>query len=474
MLLPICRLVDAPAEDAKILVDLNESEDSIFLDGDAKGEVLGAPDLSRGHEESTRTIKLGLVIDERNELVVSQVANAVQRDDVWLHWQRNNYSAPVWFKLIGVPGGGLNMDLVLLEGEGFYEWSLTLLAEGFAYGPRVSEPVQLQYRHFEGGTDTDVLSARLSEVKGDAPTRARVDVRPNGWMRGWSPWVNVTAVPDGSTWGGPTIWQAEAFTPATGYQRAEVTWGGPEPTSGNPYNVLMVRGTQSTQFAGARCLSGLTPTVPPPGRYVMMIRLIASSGEPCEPSFRWGVIAGPQEMLGTWSTWRKPVKYEPSINFSSWLNLGAFQLPAGMNTDGIKDGEAAAPTLTLWHRGDGSGVDVAVDKILLMPAELAEGATSNVQANAPFETWGSTVDQMLRFDDSAHRVGIMTKDATPRWVTNVPPKTTGQLPVVTPGLENVVTLLPNVGTTGGTDSAFASKFEVDVSYHPRYLHLAGA
>ncbi|WP_431841402.1 hypothetical protein [Calidifontibacter indicus] len=454
-------------------MDLNESEASIFLDGDAKGEVLGAPDLSRGHDESTRTIKLGLVIDEQHESVVSQVANAVQRDDVWLHWQRNSNSAPVWFKLLGVPAGGLNMDLVLLEGEGFYEWNLTLLAEGFAYGARVSETITMAYRKWDGAADADdTITKRLAPIKGDAPARVRVDITPkNGAMSGWSPWLNITAIP--ATYGmpGAYLWQLEGMTPGAGYTRQKISFGGPDPTAGTPNNVLKTSGTQNTQYGGANCSNGAAPDRPDPARYVMLLRLITGNTQALAPSYRWGVLTDSSGALfGLWRTWRKPAK---SSQFAGWLPLDGFSIPAGINPAEVKSGETLTPIVGLWHQGDGTATDVYVDKMLLLMAEPSEGVAYNLQVVAPSDTWGMVdANRSLRFDDVVDRVGVRYGNAW--WQNDNPPKINGAYPYVTPGLVNWLTFIPNTDTLGGDDSAGTDEFDVTVSYHPRYLHLAAS
>ncbi|MBD2760078.1 hypothetical protein IEE94_11220 [Yimella sp. cx-573] len=343
-------------------------------------------------------------------------------------------------------------------------------AEAFAYGARVTETLNLEYRLWSGGQDRDTLSAKLAEVKGDAPSRLRVEIRPSASMAGWSPWVNVTAVPEDS-WSGPTVWQAEAFNPGSGYARQEISFGGPDPTAGNPYNVLRTFSSQSFGYAGAVAITGAAPSVPPPGRYTMLIRLITGDTVATAPSFRWGIQANGAGMYGMWRTWDKPAK---SGQFASWLALDSFQLPAGVNPVGLSAQEGMAPTLALWHKGDGASATVYVDKILLVPAELAEGVTHNLNALAVNDGYGAASNSALLIDDEVLRAAIVTRTTPRQFFSAPPPKLNGGFPSVTPGLDNWLTLIPNVGTGGGDDASGPETFEVVVSYHPRYLHLAAS
>ena len=471
-----CQIVDTPDETAAVLVDLNDKVNTRI----GKGQLsFGNPDLNPGRVESTngvREIRVPLTVQGTQaaaELTLVTIARTLASTSPrWMLWKQTPTSPPTWFRLIRSPLGELDLSLVPLDGTAKqWRWDLTLTAEAFSYGARVTGTHRLLYRRWAGGVDTDVLSARLDDVKGDAPARVRVDIKPTGSMAGWSPWVNITAVPESAWTSGPTVWQAEAFTPGTGYVRNEISYGGPDPTAGNPYNVLKTNGTQNTQWAGARCASGEAPTLPLPGRYALLVRLITAHTGAIAPSFRWGAVAGPDEILApTWSTWRKPAK---SRQFAGWLNLGPFQFPAGMNPAGLRPEEMVPPTITLWHRGDGVNADVFVDKLLLVPVELVEGAGHNLTAGAPHEWYGAAANSTLRVDDMVRRVAIVTRDAIPRYFITTPPKPGGGFPYVTPGFDNWITVLPNVGVLGGDDSSGADTFDVEVSYHPRYLHLAG-
>lgn len=467
---PLCRVTLDADPSAQVLVDLNEGRDTVWLDGGSKGSPLGAPDVDKGE----RSLQFELVINQSAEWLVVEIARSVQRKDAWLMWQRNQNSEPVWFKLLGTPGGALDMSLMFTDRDGFYRWSLELAAEAFAYGARVSETVNLSYRLWNGTQDTDLISAKLAPVKGDAPARVRIEWKPDDTTAGWSPWFNVTGVPRGTWATGPTMWQAEAFSPQTGYTRQEIAFGGPDPTTGNPYNVLKTNGTQNTQYGGAPCLSGTAPSVPAPGRYVMMLRLITSTTGAIRPSFRWGITGygSSSMMFGMWRTWNKPAK---GSGFAGWLALDSFQLPAGVNPTGLTIDDTTAPTLTLWHQGDGVNADVYIDKVLLVPAELATGVAHNITALALNDGFGASSNSIYRVDDMVDRVGITTKiDNPPKWFSTAPPKVSGGFPYVTPGLDNWFTFLPNVDTGGYTDDLVADQFEVTLSYHPRYLHLAAA
>ena len=477
-----CQIVTAPELSAQVLADLNDKS-STALD---RGRTLsfGAPTIAVAATSlaaaEPRTIKLPLKVygneGSAQRTLMGVARTLMSTSPRWLLWRQSPHADPTWFRLLPrSTGGELDLTMVPMEDARVWRWDLELQAEAFSYGARVTETIPLTYRKWDGTTDTTNISGKLSTVKGDAPTRARIDLYPtNGSMASWAPHLSVAGVPAGAWTTGPQVFEVESLSGLTlgaGYTQEQIAFGGALP-AGSP-NAIKCPAASNTGYAGGKAFRGTAAGVLP-GTYKVMLRCITYSAGAVAPSFKARVVMNTTVALGDWGTWRKPAATPGNQGgFASMLNAGIIQIPAGMDPEGFDASAFYPPEIQVDHRGDGGTQDTWVDQMVLIPVKLTAGTATTTHIGMPTDEGPASLTK-LRVDDLVDRVGIIFPLANNTWRTATPPRVLGGFPVLTPGLDNWITMLPNTGTGGQSDSVGPDTYTLDVSYHPRYLHLAGS
>lgn len=497
----ICKIVSSPSRHSVTRFDFNPGHaEGAWLHNRNEGFDLGEPDFTVAHDgslvEGTRTITLPYMVGRsrtETEEALSGCAQAITTSsENWLLWQLDQYSTPTFFRLHPAKPGGLDFRWVdaFSDDQRVWRWDVTLEADAFPYGERRSYEQKITY----GLAGSSYL---LPRPGGDVPTRARVELTPsaytedeNGWpvtlsdMTGCTPMVNLTSFPVGtlSATGIPR-WEAEHFTPRSGYLRYETTL-----TSGSRLSTLPNRGTgiecpntSNTGFSGALCMSGAAPTKIPPGTYRVMLRIVnPSTTTPVFPAFRVAAEGWGASSSTYWTTWQCPTAAGPSSAYAygSWLDCGTLQIPVGVDPTNLTINDIDTPNLSIYHRGDGSSGRVVIDQIMMVPTDPVDGTSTTLLAGW-LTNIGPSIFGPMTIDDLSYRVGNideLSEAGKSKWKSEGAPRVFGGFPLLSPQKDNYLTFLWNVQRENPnqnlkTFDPHETELTMKVSWNPRYLHL---
>lgn len=342
---------------------------------------------------------------------------------------------------------------------GANKWVLpvTLAAEPFLYGdPITLGPVTITNNPAAG---TNPMWYKFAAVLGDAPAplTARMSLGNTAATR-VSPLLSVAALDSGQNPTGPVVWQASAFSLGTD---ASVVTGDAAMSAGSRVAVSFA---SNAGLVGR--VSGVAPSVPPVGTHKVLLRVRKSAAA---SAFQ---IRLAQLLAGT-TYYRAPVvTYAAGTNtpLVTWLDLGEFTFPFGMQDPEVTDASLAAPPTVALDvaRVAGTGT-LDLDAFLLVPVDTA--VTEAVRTTA-FNLLYSGATETASLDAERRRFTLY--DAAGNAMAQIPPQISGGYPQLVPGATNVLhlvrqTLNADVADTAA-DSITATE-GVSFYYIPRYLHM---
>lgn len=472
---PLFKLTSAPDVSATVLFDFNNVDSpsqQIYVN--AGGFSIGVPSLA-GDPDSifpqygSRTVSLGVsIVGSRAYAMgkVSVAAGLLLRDNCWLMFQLSSTTQPAWFKLYRPQPGDLSFDgLDLDRTKNTWGWQISLPAEPFAYGARVTlGPVTINNNPAAG---TNPCSYVFPAIKGDAPAPLTAQIYP-GAETCSNALLGVAPLP--SSWAGPYVWQSSAFGPGVDTSATETT---DSTFSASNYRSISF----STSQALVPRLSGVVPAMPPRGRYRLLARVArsdTSSAFTVQGAIKQqtgGTVAGSIQTVSGPST---------AATWATLVDLGSFAFPAGGDLPTLPTlSGSSVPAELEFRAGRTSGTgSLRVDYFLLIPEMVNGEAARNLRIdNSANGFWGSPWDSLVVDGDSDRTAWLYISSEA----FFAAPALSGGFPVVTPGFTNVLHFIPHIdptaivngglgGTLNNADSISATT-QVTLSYHPRWLFI---
>jgi hypothetical protein len=455
MTYPLVRFVDAPDPAAVIRFDFNAAgtwaDDETWPEHD--GFSLGAPAFegdpdAYGVEYGYRELGFNLLVDGSATLAartMGRLSRELQRRDNWLLFQLSAESDPVWFKTYRSQPGELSLEHVYVEdASNLYGISVSLAADPFAYGERVTLPaVSISNDPIAAGNP---MRYELPPIVGDAPAPLRVAVTPSA----------AAALSSGTM-----LLAVNSLEPGQGFGHTLATASG---AGGN----LLQLGTDTTLQASTGAVDGTAARVAFTdatmatrvsfltsmwvGRYRVFVRLKVSDSSTVL-AIKHGETAATQ--LPTSSAWR-------------WVELGNAHIPYGnaVSVDSSLSGFADGGVTVDVQRVSGSGT-VDIDAVVLLPARQTGDVGNTSTAVASGNPTGVDATQMIV--NGEHEI-TLTASATGTLVNMTRANAvSGGYPLARPGADNHLFVMQAFTTTDD----IARTASLAISYLPRFLYLAG-
>ena len=479
MSFPICQLTSGPDDGNKVYLDLNDVNGGIFLSQGSGGTLsFGEPSFTSTPFqmiEGTRQIQLPVMITGSPAQVSARssvLSRTLARPLLWLYWQTDASTKPVWFRLIRNQVGSFNFSTYPMsqgQEQKVWEWDLTLMAHSFAYGERVTIP-SFTINRATGTAST--FSQELPAIKGDVPTYFKVDMKPGyggGVMRGFETLVNISSCDTTSTYNGAPQWGLDSLSIQNG---AASIVGVPSGLSsyGSSGRVVSIQNNTFDGKAPQTIVAGSAKVPIAWGQYQAYVRVMRN-GDDGAAHVKQGTINldGSYDMYGNSYVWNPPAG-----PCASWLDCGQVSYPAGLDssTMNASGGIAYSAPFALAFSGGqfGSTTTTYLDQVVLVPNHIAGGGTSTTMKMAwqggSFPGGGIHI----AFDGDYQRAGLM--DDNGMWQYALAPMITGGWPQLVPGYRNFFTTLMNTNSAG-VDNAGAS-VSVSMNYMPRYLGIGVA
>jgi hypothetical protein len=500
---PLVKFVDSPSATATVRFDCNDLQATAprqAVEFDPGVPTLeGDPDAV-GQRWGFRSPSLTVRVKgtKANALAtLSALSKEQLRRTNWVLFQLSADTQPLFLRTYRTGYESLSLDRVDVDKTSgrqgrtpdAWEIRVPLVADAFAYGARITVPtVQIVQSAADlTGPTRYAMRYVLPAIKGDAPTPLRVTVTPS---------ASSTALDNSELMIGLISGSASMDYPIAdigtgdGFQAVSGSGTGSGTTDtayfSDSYRAVTVASsaTPGGNFI-PRLASSTTffPLVPRPGRYKVLLRCSADGVTSAARSY---VFA-----LSIYSASGGTPQYAPSVTqvvnlnlkaitavFVGWVDLGDFYFPSGsaLPSDIISptlgNGVAAGYSLKIGT-ADGSAGTVRIDAIRLLPVDGPDVVSARyLKAWSP--AVGITGSIAATFDgDSESFYAVNTTNGN-----NYPnrPRLTGGFLVADPAVEQnmmvVVAMAGGDGTTvAGKISSEDAQAALDVSYHPRYLHI---
>jgi len=472
MAYPLLQFVSAAASSATLRYDFNTKNASyrthpLGADGLDLGvpRFTGDPD-SVGAEYGDRQMRFTQRVEGTKAQAMdrmSALARELLRADNWLKVQLDATTPAVYFRTYRTEPGELSLEHI--ETANAWDITVPLVADGFAYGERVTlSPITINNDPAAGSNPCHAI---LPTILGDAPAPLRIQANPSNpvYMNGYR-WM--LAMHSAETQQGPILWQiggTDGWTAGTDTSASTAT--NPTEHTGGTHRVVSF----ATDANLVTRISGSAPSAPPPGRYRILTRVVRSDTSSVF-SLRFGQAIG----LGVYNygpTVATAREVSTAARHATWVDLGEHTFPFGFTAPAGLEGVLGAPSIAL-QLGRISGAGSAnIDAILLQPIAL-----------------GTTRESRTLFSEFA-KAGIFVDGGTGNWdgdletfwaysqfgiAVAVVPELAGQFLRVTPGVTNTLTLLQQVNgrmSIFGDDASdlLTATTEAALSYHPRWLYL---
>jgi hypothetical protein len=471
---PLVKLMTAPDTAATVLYDFN-IEDGLTPLRRCRVEQddfsVGVPAL-QGDPDSIfpqygpRTVAFSVQVWGPKSYALGKVSAAARwllRDNSWLMVQLSASMKPVWFKLYRPEPGALSFDHVdKTDTKDVWRWTVSLPAEPFAYGAKVSIPQFTITNNPISGTNKCFY--QLPTILGDAPAPLTLDILPSSgttWTGGRA-LIASAAIDPSLSYTGPIVWQASAFTAGTDTGAAVAT---------NPlyFGTGYREVSFTTTATAATRISGNAPTTPPAGRFSVYARVGRS-----DTSSKFQMRLGQNYGLGQ-TTWGDYAVFDratsPAVDHAVWVPLGDFTFPLGADL-GANLGTVSTPSISLeMSRTSGTGA-ARINGFILVPVGLSASYDSR-QLLAYFPGFG--IDNNRNGVWDADRESFRGYESGTSVSQGIVPQMQGRFPTVHPGLTNLLHLLhqtyPSTPLFTGNSNAddITATHLVKASYYPKWL-----
>lgn len=493
MTYPQVWFVDAPSEDSSVRLDLNSDFGLASLRVEHDGFSLGAPPLL-GEPDSV-SAALGLREPSWNQQIrgpkaaAHEVRTALSRELLrptnWVR-VRLDETSPVWY-LETYRGAFAALDLQYVKkdsGEDVWRLPVALVAEPYLLGERVTIA---QTTLGNALNATNPMRVALPALEGDAQTGLRVKVTPQGASGQAESWILAVVSANSGTITDPTydigvgdIWTAGSIASA-GVSNAAYL--------GGSYRTLTFPTGTSGSFIA---FSATLPASPPPGRYkVLMHCELDPVGGGVGKKFYFQFAQALNGAAGTAAAAENPivatdtpVVLGTAYTFQGWIDLGETTFPfAGSVVPADVTAGGAPPVVYVnQYRPTNTGVnDVSrVDAIKLIPIDGPTVKSCTLLRSTTelllFGKIGTFFDATMNLTWDADSDSIYKTLISSGLLIPYPGIAGGgAYPVADPAAtQNMLFCFPV--TRGATSSstaatAAAGTWLVDVSYHPRKLHI---
>jgi hypothetical protein len=495
---PLVKYVDSPATTATVRYDFNDQAatpvkkatefdpgvPTLEGDPDAVGQQWGFRSLSITH-----TIK-GTKAQAMAQL--SLVAREQLRRTNWLLFQPAAAQQPVWFKTYrtGYQPITLEQVYVRVDGGGMAAlpdtWKIVvpLVADAFAYGARVAMSTAQVVQSPADLTSPTRTAMRvvLPAIKGDAPTPLRVVLTP----------AATSAAGINAAWlVGCLTGLASMSDPVVDIGLGDGLTAGAGTATGSS-NTAFFSGSYRavTISAGANFLQRLSGNLSavPAGRYKVLLRYEVDSDPSANKTYLFAFGTAPTSSFaptyGTSVQLTMPLATPTTVVYRGWVDLGEFTLPADVSVPRDTTDTLPAPNpvpyfaLKIGTADSTAGAGLRIDAIKLIPIDgptitsaKVVKATWSGRGNPPINAGGISM------------IGTFDGDSEAFWLTYLgglypsQPVLQGAYPVADPAAAQNLLILMALNHGNGYTAATATtttkdaQVAVDVSYHPRYLHI---
>lgn len=475
---PLVKYVDSPSTTATVRYDFNDqaaTPSKKVTEFDPGVPTLeGDPDAV-GQQWGFRTPSITHTIRGTKAQAMAALA-AVSREQLrrtnWLLFQPSAAQQPVWFKTYRTGYQPITLDRVYVRVDGGGQapvpdtWKITvpLVADAFTYGARVNAVVGATLTM--NSTTANPMRYVLPAIKGDAPTGLRVTVTstpasystPETWLLGCiagdatmvDPF-NEIGLADGFTApGGSGTAAGTASAAYSGGSYRAVTIGAATP------NLIERLNGQHTGLAS--------------GRYKVLLRA-ELDGTVAGKTYLLQYVQKNSITLAPYPGLSVSIAVPASQIFQGWADLGDFTFPLGNAPAPSGIASLFPPPFGLRiGTSDGSAGTARIDAFKFIPVD-----GNNISSAKILKT---------TYPISPLRTSIYDTDLESIWQLDITPafleaasSNAGAFPMADPAAaQNVLHLIPmttNPTALGATGyhASVATTATLDVSYHPRYLHV---
>lgn len=463
---PRIALVASPDASAAVLYEFNVD---LTRDVAHAGFDLGAPQWSgepgqSGGMDGYRTIRFTHWLDNPAALsALPTLGPLLTSASGWLLIQLRDGAAPRWARVWRSSPGVMSWDRLMMSDAmtvfGRHGVDIALTADPYLVGEQLTLANAVTVNN-DPASGTNPCRLVLGAVVGDAPAPAIVTVTPASPASAFTYYQWLASVHSGPTQRTPVVWQigtGDGFTAGTdtGGGVADSTY------SGGSYRSVSF----STVSSQAERLSGSTPAALVPGLYKVLIRVARS-----DTSSKFSLAFGISDTV-TFKTIYGATKYmdratTTSVGFATWVDLGDFQWPVGVEIADAALLTNTAPSISLLgSRTSGTGA-IRLDCLMLIPLETVD----TLDATTLVDSFTGGAPTTVTWDGETERVwGAGASNTAALMFQSV----RGGFPEVAPGT-SVLTLLRQVDSGSVTNTidnpdSIVSTTSVTVKYRPRWL-----
>lgn len=474
---PVLQFVNSPASTATVRYDFNMSTAGLRtlpLGGD--GLDFGVPSFSGepegvggyyGYRQMRFTQR---IIGSKASALgrMSLLAREMLRSTNWLRYQHDAGRSAVYFKTYRSEPGSLSLEWS--ETADAWDITIPLVADSFAYGERVTAATGIVIT--PNSTATNPMRYALPAIKGDAPTGLRVSITPGGtsatdavWMIGCSSGdatmtdpINEIGTGDGYTSGsGGGLAVPSTNTAYSGGSYRPVTIAAASP------NLL-------DRMSGASAPTGLVP-----GRYKILLRC-ELDGTATGKTFLFQYVQRTSGLADRPGPIASATVVANRVG-QGWVDLGDFSFPFGFSPPSGVVGILDPSFVLRMGTADGSAATARIDAFKFIPVDGPSVTQARLlKMKNPTQQLNSNSKGTFDADTETYWAVIAPAGTTFR---EGAPELAGAYPIADPAsAQNILFLVPlSAGSQltapdgVGTNSSVAISATVDVSYHPRYLHI---
>lgn len=463
MTFPLAQFVDGPSATAALRYDFTMQTASLrtlVVGGD--GLDLGAPPFDGepggvGGRYGYRAMRFTQrVIGSKTDALarMNTLARELLRSDNWLRVQLDPTRTPVYFKTYRTEPGALSLEHI--ETAGAWDITVPLVADPFAYGPRVT---LANVTIFQNPSGTNPMRYVLPAIKGDAPTGLRFNLAPANNAGFGSQWL-VGCIAGAASMEDTVVTIGTGDIFSINVDAAPITTGDAA-FFNSDYRTLTLPGTDPFKLVAS------TFPVTARGRYKLMLR--------CELTGNATYKIWAVQRLGATSTQFATPVVASGETFRGWLDLGEFSFPLGSNVSDDQGATFSGPNFLYFYATTIAGTGTAkVDAFKLVPVD---GPTVSSATLLKFRTlftgvFNTARNLTLDGDDETYWAKVnATGDAYPLLLEQA-----GAYPVADPASAQnlLVIMVLDRGTTPGASphvSDTGAQTTLGVSYYPRYLHV---
>lgn len=458
---PIVRLYDSLAAVPNLLWDFNDDTAAAPRQVRRESFSLGIPSLPDNidavdPEYGSRTITFiqrftGAKYDVLSDM--TKLARVLLSGDAWLAVQFSAVTKPVSYRVSRATPAAINWDNVAADtGNDIWDIPISLPAEAFAYGPKVTQTAVVVNNDPTGNGS----AFTLPDILGDAPTMLRLSLRPSTAFPTNSPPRFMCCLHTGSTARGTASVSIGSFDGLT---------AGPDTGSGVSDAAYSDGSYRPVTFSSSVFQTRLSGTLSPivPGRYKVMLRAGSSAAITARVQFQ-AYTGGPVTAIVS----------NAAIS-PQWFDLGNIELPPHRPLWADDIGPTITPDWSLRaSRVDtaGGAVSLNLDYIKLIPLDTIDTVES--RAMVVDQKFASGTTETIVWDGDTENTWVAVTSTGALFGGAAAAEVRGLYLRATPGMAHSGYLFQKVSpptVTANSVDSLTRTMTMVVSYYPRYLYL---